>query len=324
LKRNPHVPAGTVFPHLKAEFYLKTKDKNWKGAVLPKDDPLIRFADTGAELFHPSEPLALQAPFMTLPVQLAPSLDLKNMEDIAVRAFLVLEKAWALLGAELIDFKVEFGLDFKGNLLLADVIDADSWRVVKAGDHLDKQPFREGEPASQTLERYRRVKELTDRFQIPQQRVVLFMASEKDESDSFLTALANHGFRVCGNAGDVVLICASAHKQPQAVLAKAIQAVCERPDCVIIAAAGRSNGLGPMLAANTMAPVITVPLNFKEFPEDVWSSLRPPSQVPVMTVVDPYNAVLAAMRILAQRNPRLYMQTAMEVNQRQKNVISLD
>ena len=44
------------------------------------------------------------------------------MARIARHAFLVLEKAWQLEGgtASLI-FKVEFGFDSKGNLLLADI-----------------------------------------------------------------------------------------------------------------------------------------------------------------------------------------------------------
>ena len=42
-------------------------------------------------------------------------------------------------------------------------------------------------------------------------------------------------------------------------------------------------------------PVITVPASAKDFPEDVWSSLRAPSAVPVMTMMEPSNAVLAAL-----------------------------
>ena len=51
------------------------------------------------------------------------------MRRIARRTFLALEKAWQLEGGTLVDLKVEFGFDSKGHLLLADVIDNDSWRV---------------------------------------------------------------------------------------------------------------------------------------------------------------------------------------------------
>ena len=37
----------------------------------------------------------------------------------------------------------------------------------------------------------------------------------------------------------------------------------------------------------------------KEFPDDVWSSLRMPSAVPVLTVLEPANAALAALQMLA-------------------------
>ncbi len=70
----------------------------------------------------------------------------------------------------------------------------------------------------------------------------------------------------------------------------------EVPNSVVIAYIGRSNGAGPTLSAMSTIPVITVPASVKEFPEDVWSSLRAPSAVPVMTVLEPSNAVLAALR----------------------------
>ena len=35
--------------------------------------------------------------------------------------------------------------------------------------------------------------------------------------------------------------------------------------------------------------------------------MRTPSNVPVTTVIEPANAALAALEILALRNPRLYM-----------------
>ena len=77
----------------------------------------------------------------------------------------------------------------------------------------------------------------------------------------------------------------------------------EVPDTVVIAFIGRSNGAGPVLSALSAAPVITVPASVKDFPEDVWSSLRAPSSTPVMTVLEPSNAVLAALQILSGRNP---------------------
>ena len=59
----------------------------------------------------------------------------------------------------------------------------------------------------------------------------------------------------------------------------------------------------------TSLPKYSLPITHKEeeHPEDVWSSLRMPSQVPMLTVLSPKNAVLAGLNILAQTNPIAYM-----------------
>src|SRR5439155_22049141 len=97
----------------------------------------------------------------------------------------------------------------------------------------------------------------------------------------------------------------------------------EVPDTVVIAYIGRSNGAGSVLSAMSTIPVITVPASVQDFPEDVWSSLRVPSNVPVMTVLDPANAVLAALQILSARNPRLYAHVRAEIESRTINTIPI-
>ena len=71
----------------------------------------------------------------------------------------------------------------------------------------------------------------------------------------------------------------------------------------------------------TVPSGITVPASIKEFPDDLWSSLRAPSKVPVMTVLEPSNAVLAALQILSARNPRLYAHVRAEIEARTVNTI---
>ena len=113
------------------------------------------------------------------------------------------------------------------------------------------------------------------------------------------------------------------HKEPALAYLELHQLIQEVPDCVIIAFIGRSNGAGPTLSANCTVPVITVPAGWEKFPNDVWSSLRTPSQTPVLTALDSTNATLAAMQILAARNPDLYARLRIEQEKRLLNIISL-
>src|SRR5512141_95826 len=68
LKRNPHLAKGQLFPQALVEFYLKTKDKNWKGKPLVADDPFMQFTDDGKQirLYNPAKPLSGQEPFLVL------------------------------------------------------------------------------------------------------------------------------------------------------------------------------------------------------------------------------------------------------------------
>jgi phosphoribosylaminoimidazole-succinocarboxamide synthase len=62
-----------------------------------------------------------------------------------METFLILEEAWAKQNVTLVDLKSVCGLDMDGNLLVADVIDYDSWRIWRAGDKRqmkDKENYR--------------------------------------------------------------------------------------------------------------------------------------------------------------------------------------
>jgi phosphoribosylaminoimidazole carboxylase / phosphoribosylaminoimidazole-succinocarboxamide synthase len=323
LKRNPHLAKGQLFPQALVEFYLKTKDKNWKGKPLISDDPLMQFAEEAKQikLFNPAKPLQGQEPFLVLSASEVFGSDeewkiFPEMRRIARHAFLVLEKAWQLEGGRLVDLKVEFGFDTKGTLLLADVIDNDSWRVIEGGAYIDKQVYRDGGALDDVAAKYRHVAEITGRFHVPRQRIILWRGSDKDKTEAFSDAL--------GEMADLMsVVTCSIHKEPvngAAIFNRLIQEV---PDTVVIANIGRSNGAGPVLSAMSTIPVITVPASAKDFPDDVWSSLRAPSAVPVMTVLEPGNAVLAALQILSARNPRLYAKLRGEIENRTVNTIQL-
>jgi phosphoribosylaminoimidazole carboxylase/phosphoribosylaminoimidazole-succinocarboxamide synthase len=322
LKRTPHFSKGQLFPKLIVEFFLKTKDKNWKGKPLVADDPLMNRTDAGKiELFNPAKPIIGQEPFLVLSDSdvFSKSDESKlypEMSRIARHAFLILEKAWQLEGGRLVDFKVEFGLDAKGTLLLADVIDNDSWRVVESGGYIDKQVYRDGGSLDDVASKYRRVAEITSRFQVPKQRIILWRGSEKDNTEPFTKALGDL-------APMMEVVTCSIHKEPVKGAEIVYRMLQEVPDTVIVAFIGRSNGAGPVLSALSVAPVITVPASVKDFPDDVWSCLRAPSAVPVMTVLEPSNAVLAALQILSARNPKIYAHIRGVIESRTANVMRI-
>jgi phosphoribosylaminoimidazole carboxylase/phosphoribosylaminoimidazole-succinocarboxamide synthase len=323
LKRNPHLAKGQLFPQAIVEFYLKTKDRNWKGKPLVADDPFMQYADgaTQIKLFNPAKQLVGQEPFLVLPTaEVFSRADeakfFPEMRRIVRQAFLILEKAWQLEGGTLVDLKVEFGIDSKGNLLLADVIDNDSWRVIESGAYIDKQVYRDGGALDDVAAKYRHVADVTSRFRVPQQRIILWRGSEKDKTEAFADAL--------GDLKDMMtVVTCSIHKEPIKGAHVLYRMAQEVPDTVVIANIGRSNGAGPVLSALSNIPVITVPASAREFPEDVWSCLRGPSAVPVMTVMEPGNAVLAALQILSARNPLLYARVRGEIENRTVNTIQI-
>jgi phosphoribosylaminoimidazole carboxylase / phosphoribosylaminoimidazole-succinocarboxamide synthase len=321
LKRNPHVSKGQLFSQLLVEFYLKTKGRRWKQHELTCDDPLMTYAEGNQQirLFHPATPHA--EPFLTLPAAAVFAEDdewklFAEMRRVARHAFLVLEKAWQLEGQKLVDFKVEFGVDTQGRLLLADVIDNDSWRVIENDRYIDKQLYRDGGSLDDVAATYQRVAEITSQFRLPRQRIILWRGSENDQLDPFAAAL--------GKLAHLMYpVTCSAHKEPVLAALRLQELLHEVADSVVVAYIGRSNGAGPTLSAMSTAPVITVPANAKEFPQDVWSSLRAPSNVPVMTVLEPSNAILAALQILSARNPLIYAELRAKLEARMLNTIHI-
>ncbi len=320
LKRYPHLQKGQLFPQLVVEFFLKTTDKKWKDQTIPEDDPFIEFKDDKAVMYHPKAQFVGAKPCLELedfPLKDRPEC-FDQMEDIVRRTFLMLEKAWQSMGRRLVDFKVEFGFDTDGNLLLADVIDNDSWRVMENGQYLDKQFYRDGGDLNEVTKRYAKVRDLTAQFAIPKQQLIMWRASERDDVEPFLKAFEPYKEFV-----GLKVVTASLHKEPVRALMELQALVQEVPDSVALVYVGRSNGAGPTISANTNIPVITIPNGWKGFEADVWSSLRTPSLTPVMTVLEPTNAILAAMQMLAMRNPAVYANVRNALEKRLMNVVAV-
>ncbi len=175
LKRNPEVQEGFMFREPVVEFFLKTSGRKFENTELPCDDPMLRWDRKGSvcHLYFPDRPheqgYICQLPY---PLQEHNSLkrDLMVCERIAKRVEYLLGLAWYKLGGDLYDFKLEFGkLPDTKQIVLADVLDCDSWRVVwwrdsQNGIQLSKQKYRDGDSLEDVLAVYRVAAALTDYF----------------------------------------------------------------------------------------------------------------------------------------------------------------
>lgn len=343
LERNPHLAKGHLFPKLVFELFAKTSGKKWRGMDIPMDDPFVKFEGDTAAFYLPHWTKAQKAesketghkgylvgqkPFLTMPKLefFGPGVSethLKAIEHLARYIFLILEKAWQLLGKRMVDFKLEFGFTADGRIVLADVVDNDSWRLVnEEGGYDDKQVYRDGGGMNEVTQKYREISELSCRFALPKQQIILWKGSDSDDTAPFFEAIN----KLLGDAARAVLIneiICSMHKESMKGNVQLQQAIQFVPDSVLVSFIGMSNGAGPTLSGSCAIPSVTVPASVKEFAEDIWSSLRTPSNVPVATVLNLKNAALAVLEILALRNPLIYAKLHLELEKRLLNVLVL-
>ncbi len=147
VRRHPEIAEGARFDPLVVEYFLKDDARH---------DPQITPEDMV-------------------------SLGLASREESAAmlggiqRVFETLERAWAAQNVTLVDLKIEFGRDAGGQLLVADVIDNDSWRIWPGGDksrQLDKQVYRDMKQVdedglAQVRRRYEVVADMTEAWGKP-------------------------------------------------------------------------------------------------------------------------------------------------------------
>lgn len=98
----------------------------------------------------------------------------------------------------------------------------------------------------------------------------------------------------------------SAHKVPELCVEYVAQTN-KKENVIYITCAGRSNGLSGVIAGSSIHPVIACPpfADKADYLANIHSSVLMPSDTPAMTVVDPKNAALAAVKILALKDAAL-------------------
>jgi len=222
--------------------------------------------------------------------------------------FEALERGWQSLDCSLIDMKVEFGIDLETNeILLADLIDSDSWRLWPRGDKrlmVDKQVYRNlqdvTDAALETVKRnFQWVAEQMKSFNPkPVSQVVILMGSATDRPhcEKIKKCLERYNIPT-----DMRVV--SAHKNTDQALNVIAEYEGLGVPLVFIGVAGRSNGLGPVTSGNSNVPVINCPPITAEWgTEDIWSSMRVPSGLGCTTVLFPEAAALAAAQILGLKD----------------------
>ncbi len=144
LKRNPEVTEGQKLEPVIIEFFIKDDARH---------DPMVEKHEI-------------------VKAKIANSTEVGEMENLARLVFLLLEEAWKQQDVTLVDLKIEFGRTTSGKLVLADVIDNDSWRIWPHGrkeEMLDKQVYRNDKEIDEAgLERvkknYEIVADMTAKF----------------------------------------------------------------------------------------------------------------------------------------------------------------
>lgn len=128
--------------------------------------------------------------------------------------------------------------------------------------------------------------------------IVILMGSPADREHAAKVSATAKALNI-----DVEQRIGSAHKTPEHVLEIIRQYEADPRPKVWVTIAGRSNALSAFVEAAVSAPVIACPP--LSMPEDVWSSLRMPSEVAPLVVLEPANAAIAAAKILALADPAI-------------------
>jgi phosphoribosylaminoimidazole-succinocarboxamide synthase len=235
VKRNPTLARGTLLVPRVIEFFLKD-DAN--------HDPLI-------------------TPDQIVARNIASPQEIGIMTELARLTFDILSHAWRKRDVLLVDLKVEFGRlaggENQGQLVIADVIDNDSWRVWPQGREelmLDKQIYRNlSEVDDQALENvkraYERVADMVGTFPVMRPGMVAVIAdapAQVDRANEIVTALGQLGLPTVRHV-------ASPSSTPGYVLQVMAQLEASFARLIVVAV-GENELLRSMLDASSAAPVL--------------------------------------------------------------------
>ena len=165
VRRCAMIPLEVVMRRLATGSYLKRHPDTSEGARF--DPPLVEFFLKDDARHDPQiapDEIAAQA--------IASADEVRQMTADGRRVFEAIERAWAAQAITLVDLKIEFGRDSSGALIVADMIDNDSWRLWPGGQKermLDKQVYRNMQQVTdagleQVRDLYATVAHMTDAF----------------------------------------------------------------------------------------------------------------------------------------------------------------
>jgi phosphoribosylaminoimidazole-succinocarboxamide synthase len=235
VKRNPTVQRGVLLVPRIIEFFLKD-DANHDPLIMP--DQIV-----ARDIASPQE--------------------IGIMTELARLTFDILSHAWRKRDVLLVDLKVEFGRlaggENQGQLVIADVIDNDSWRIWPQGREelmLDKQLYRNlsdvGEQALENVKRaYERVADLVGNFPVMRPGMVAVIAdapSQVERTNEIVAALGQLGLPTVRHV-------ASPSATPGYVL-QIVQQLEASFARLIVVAVGENALLRTMLDATSSAPVL--------------------------------------------------------------------
>jgi len=235
VKRNPSVARGTLLAPRVIEFFLKDDAQH---------DPMI-------------------TPDQIVAQTIAAPHEIGVMTELARLTFDILSHAWRKRDVLLVDLKIEFGRltsgDNEGQLVIADVVDNDSWRLWPQGREelmLDKQIYRNlqnvDDAALENVKRsYERVADYVGTFPVMRPGMVAIVADSAaliDRTGEIIQALGQVGLPTLRHV-------ASASATPAYVLQLLAQLEASFARLIVVAV-GNDGLLLSMLDSVSSAPVL--------------------------------------------------------------------